>query len=344
MLKKVIVLIIVAAFVITGLIAARGGTSKAAELAAMLPDSDGVVVVDVRRLLDEALPQILSANEPMLSKVNGEVDKIRQKTGLDLRKFNDLAVGMKTRQIDEKTVDFQPVLLARGPSETSAVEEAAKLASDGKMRAEEIAGRTVYVFSAKEIVDRNKPADKNGGSVFEQMMGKVLAGLSDEVALTAYDTNTVALGSLERMRELLGESPRVNSRLLGMIGKNQTAVANFGMIVPEGLSGFLDLEEDELGEGLDSVREMNGSLDVVPGKTNLWIAARTADVKQAETLEIMLQGFQGLLSGILKKQAGEDKKVYGRMLENLSVKRKEAELMLNLEIPQKDLNVIIGKK
>lgn len=344
MVKKIIVFLIVAAFVITGLVAARAGTSASADLAAMLPESDGVIAIDVRRLLDEALPQILSANQPTLDKVNGEVDKIRQKTGLDLRKFDSLAIGLKTKQIDEQQIDFQPVLLARGPSDSVAVAEAAKLASDGQMRTEQIGGRTVYVFSAKEIVDRNRPSGKSGNSVLEQVIDKVLGGLSDEVALTAYDTNTVALGSLGRIEELLGESPRISQRLLVMLERKQSSVANFGMIVPGGLSRYLELEEDDLGEGLDSVREMKGALDVAPGKTTLWIAARTADVKQAETLEIMLQGFQGVLSGILKRQKGEDKKVYGRMLESLSVKRKDAELTLDLVIPQKDLDVIVGKK
>lgn len=317
---------------------------KQDDLAILLPESDGVMVVDVRRLFDEALPQILAANEPMRTKIDAEVDKIKSNTGLDLRRFDRLAIGMKSRQMEGGVLGLQPVMLARGPYDTGSLAEAAKMASKGNLRTEEVAGRTIYIFSAKEIVDRNKPVAGSGNSLFEKIFDKLLAGVTDEIALTAYDSSTVALGSPERVKELTGNSPRVGSSLLTMLGRKQNAVVKFGMIVPDGLSRYLELDDDELGRGLDSVREINGTLDVSPGKASLWFAARTADAEQAENLEIMLQGFQGLFAGILKQQKGADKKVYGRMLENLSVKRTEAELTIDLVIPQKDLDVIVGKK
>ncbi|HUF04720.1 MAG TPA: hypothetical protein VMM38_11170 [Aridibacter sp.] len=344
MRKKLIVFIAAAAILGASFVLAGGSEVKTDDLAALLPQSDGVLVLDVRRLFDEALPQILSANEPLLKKINGEADKIRTRTGLDLKRFDRLAVGLKTKQIDGATLKVEPVLLARGPYNGDSLAEAAKMASKGKFRTEESAGRTVYIFSAKEIVDRNRPADGKSNSLFEKILDKVLNGLSDEVALAAYDSNTVALGSLARVKELLGNSPRIEGRLLEMVGRKQNTVANFGMVVPDGLSRYFELEQDELGESLNSVREVNGTLDVIPGRTMLWIAARTVDSKQAENLEIMLSGFRGLFAGILKQQKGEDKKVYGRMLENLSVDRNETELMVSLEIPQGDLDIIVGKK
>ncbi|QQS39933.1 MAG: hypothetical protein IPM63_11190 [Acidobacteriota bacterium] len=334
-----------AAFVIGASLVFTGGSeARSNELAALLPQSDGVLVLDVRKLFDESLPQILSANEPLLAKINGEANKIKTRTGLDLRQFDVLALGVRTKQVDEKTLNVEPVILARGPYNGNSLAEAAKMASEGKSRTEEFAGRTVYIFSAKEIVDRNRPLGAGSQSVFEKMFDKVLNGLSDEVALAAYDSNTVALGSLGRVKELLGNSPRIENRLLEMLGRKQNAVASFGMVVPDGLSRYFELEEDELGESLNSVREVNGTLDTLPGRTMLSIAARTVDAKQAENLEIMLSGFRGLFAGILKQQKGEDKKVYGRMLENLSVDRNETELTVSLEIPQGDLDIIVGKK
>jgi hypothetical protein len=344
MKKKLLLIFTAAAVVFSAVYVSVNGEAKTDELAVMLPESDGVVVVDVRRLLDYALPQILAANEPMLAKVNGEVDKIKTKTGLDLRRFDRLALGIKSRKISDKEIDLQPVLLARGSADTKTLAEAASLASGGKVRTETISGRTVYIFSAKEVVDRNKPADKTSGNMIDKIMDKVVGGLSQEAALTAYDENTVAIGSLDRIKELLGDSPRIGSSLIAMLNQKQSAIANFGMVLSEGLSGYMELEDDDLGKGLDSLREVYGSLDVVPGKTVLSIAMRSADAAQAEDLEVMLQGFQSVFSVILKKQKGADKQVYGRMLENLSVNRKEDRLTIDLVIPQKDLDVIVGKK
>jgi len=335
-----VLLALVSAYFITG----SRAEAQQDEMVRMLPVSDGVVTVDVRRLLDEALPQILAANEPMLTKVNFEVDKIKSKTGLDLRRFDSLAIGFKTKQVSEKELDLQPVLLARGPAEAASLSEAAKLASDGETRTEKIAGRTVHIFTAQQIVDRNKPAGKDSGSFFDKVIDKLVGSLSGEVALVAFDENTVALGSLTRIRELLGDGPRVSQNILSMISVERDPVGSFAVVVPDGLSRYLELEEDELGEGLDSVREMYGFLDVVPGKAIISVNAKMADPEKAETLEVMLQGFQGVLSSILKRQQGADKKVYGRMLENLDVSRKNDRLQLKLDIPQKDIDVIVGKK
>lgn len=312
------------------------------DLAALLPQSDGVIAVDVRRLFDQALPQVLSANEPMLTKVNSEVDKIRARTGLDLRKFDRLAVGIRTSQLENGALDFQPVMLARGESKTSDLAEAAKLASGGKARTEKVAGRTVYIFSSKDIVDRNvKPAAQKKG-FFDQAIAKLLTGLSDDIALTAFDPNTVAVGSVERVRELLGESPRLDARILGLLDRDQSTMVRFAMTAPDGLSQFLELEDDELGDSLNSVRDMNGYFDVVPGKASLFVAARTADADQAESLQVFLKGLQGL-SGILKSQKGEDKKVYARMLEGLKIGRADTEITISLVVPQSDLDIIVGK-
>ena len=344
MKKKFLLTFSAFALVFTTVFAAAGSRAKTDDLALMLPESDGVVVVDVKRLFDQALPQILSANEPMLLKVNTEVEKIRSKTGLDLRKFDRVAIGFKTVQMEGGKIDFQPLLLARGNADPKSVADSADLASGGTVRTETIAGRTVHIFSAKHIIDKNKPVGKSGGSLLEKMMDKVAGGLSEEAAITAYDENTVALGTVDRVRALLGDSPRIGSELMGLLNQKPNAMANFGFVLPEGMSTFFELEDDDLGQGLDAVRQMNGSLDVVPGKTILSIGARTADQTQAENLEVMLQGFQGVFSMILKKQKGADKQVYGRMLENLAVGRKADLVTIDLEIAQKDLDVIVGKK
>jgi len=344
MKKKLLLLILVSALVLSSVIATVGSGTKSDDLALMLPESDGVVVVDVRRLFEQALPQILSGNQSALTKVNTEVEKIRAKTGLDIRKFERVAIGLKTRKTEDGKMDLQPLLLARGSADANSIKEAAELASKGKFRTETIGGRTVYVFSAKEIIDRNKPGGKARGTFMDQVVDKVAVGFADEVALTAYNENTVALGSLERVKALLGDSPRIGEELVSSLTQMESAVANFSMKLPEGMSNLVPLQDDDLDAGLASIREMNGSLDVVPGKTLLFVSARTADPLQAENLQVMVQGFQAVFSAILKRQQGADKQAYKRLLESLTVNRKDDLVTIDLQIPQKDIDLMIGKK
>src|ERR1041384_375706 len=60
-----------------------------------LPESDSVALIDSRRFFDTALPKILATNQSLLVKITGELDTIQQKTSIDLRKFDEIAVGAK---------------------------------------------------------------------------------------------------------------------------------------------------------------------------------------------------------------------------------------------------------
>src|ERR1043165_6950577 len=53
------------------------------QLLALLPPSDAAVAVDAKRFFGEALPQILTANQPLLTEITGRFDEIKSRTGID---------------------------------------------------------------------------------------------------------------------------------------------------------------------------------------------------------------------------------------------------------------------
>ena len=87
---------------------------RASDLVTLLPASDGVVTLDVKRFFGDALPKLLSNNQPMLAKVTGEIDKFQAKSGIDIRQFDSIAAGVTARNISEKKYDIDPVVIARG--------------------------------------------------------------------------------------------------------------------------------------------------------------------------------------------------------------------------------------
>ena len=332
-------LAILALFMQTGSIA----TSASSDLAFGLPESDGVVSLDSKRLVTEAIPDLLSANPRMLEKFEVEIAKFKSETGLDLKRFDEVVVGLKAREKNSKSTEFDAVVLARGDVDTSSLEEVAKTVSQGKYRTETIAGRTVYVFSGSKMVDDKKP-DQIRGSFFDGMFDKFFGGLSNELALTAIDTNTVALGSVERITATLDGSPRISSEVLSLLDRKPNALASMGMNVPRGMSQFLELEDDELGNNLDSITQIQGSLDILGGVTTLSVAARSSDAEKAENLAFTLKAIQGMFSGLLKNNKAPDKQVYGRMLDSLEVTHSGQQIFVDLSVPKSDIDVIIGKK
>ncbi len=353
MKKKIFALFVACAFVINGIgTAALADTDsnkkvgQASQLVALLPASDGVMTLDMQRLFNDALPQILSGNQPMLGKVLSKIDEIKSQTGIDLRQFQQIAIGVAAKQMTAKEIDFEPVVLARGTFNAGALLALAKVASKGKYREEKIGDKAVYVFTMKEIAGKGKPQNKPAAkdSWFDKAMDRMFANLSRELVVTSYDNTTLAIGSVARIRETLQSKTHINSQLTDLIYRKQNVVMSFGANLPNGLSGFVDLDNDELGKNIDAIRQIYGTLDVADENTNFLVTARTSKPEQAQGLQETLEGLQMVGKALIGGSKSVDKKVYGRMIDNAKFSRNGNEIMLNLQVPQSDINVLIGEK
>jgi hypothetical protein len=163
------------------------------------------------------------------------------------------------------------------------------------------------------------------------------------MALTNYDNNTLVLGSLSRVREMFEAKTRISAEVLALASRKPNAIANFGAILPNGLSQFIDLSDDLLGDSLTGIRQLSGSMDMTSENATISIAARTVDPAQAKNLKDTLNGLQGF-AGVLKGSKKPDQKIYGRMLESVKIGQTGNELTLDLMVPQTDINVLVGEK
>lgn len=356
MKKKIFALFVVCAFVLNGIGTVFAETKpkkkikrQTAQLAALLPASEGALTLNVQRFFSEALPQILAGNQPMLNGILGKIDEIKNKTGIDLRQFEQVAVGVQSKTISATEIVFEPLVLARGSFNAGALLAVAKLASKGKYREEKIGDKTVYVyvFTPKGVVgtdthSTNQPAAKP--SIFDKAIGKMLAGLSRELAVTVYDNNTLAIGSLARMRETFDTKTRISNEVLDLVSRKPNAVVSFGANLPSGLSKFVDLDNDELGKNIDAIRQMSGAMDVSAGNAVVSMTAKTLRADQAQGLQETLEGLQMVGKALLGGSKNADKKVYGRMVENAKISRNGNEVMLDLQISNSDINILIGEK
>lgn len=348
MTKKIIIVIVAFAFVLSAVgmafsdDTAKNSSSQAPQLVAMLPASDGILTVDIQRLFAEALPQILGSNQPKLDKILGEVEKIKNQTGIDLTRFDQVAVGVKSKRVSGNNFEFEPVILARGTYDAGGLVAVAKVASKGKYREEKVGGRTIYIFSMKEIAEQNKPKDKN--SFLDKILDKMFNSLSKEFALASYDSTTLTLGSVARVRETLEGKTRVSAELTELVYRRQNAVMSFGVNMPKGLSSILEMNNAEIDKNVDSIKQIYGALDVDGDNANLSITARTGNKAKAEELESFFQAMAMVGKALIGGTRGADKRVYSRMLENAAISRAEAEVMLDLKVSQSDIDILLGEK
>jgi len=338
-MKFKIFALIALAFALVGSGAVSAQTKAKNQLAALLPASDGVITLDVQRILSESAPQILAGNPQMLAEINAKIDAIRDKTGLDARQFEQIVIGVTMKEVTAREVDLEPVILARGKYNANALIAVAKLAANGKYREEKIGSRAIYIFTGKEIVAQNKPTTKN--SWFDKVIDRIVNSLNKEIAVTSFDGNTLAFGSLARIRETFETKSRVSNEVLSLINRKPNAVMSFGAKLPNGLSQFIDLDNDELGKTLDSIRQVSGAVEVSANNTSVSVAAKTLNAEQAQSLHETLEGLQMLGKAFISGKT-EEKKVYVRLIDNARITRSQAEVSLDLQIPQNDINILLA--
>ena len=354
MIKKISALFVFCAFLLNGIgttFAAHDteqSTGQTAQLAALLPASDGALTFNMRRLVGEALPQVLSSNPLMLGKILGKIDEIKNETGLDLRQFEQIAVGISSKKVFNRETVFEPVVLARGTFNAGALLALAKVAAKAKYREEKIGERTVYVFAPKEIIRQHSKTLPNAAakksSMFEKAIDQMFKGLNGEIAVTAFDSNTLAIGSPTRVRETFNAKTRIGSDVLELINRKPNAIMNFGVKLPDGLSQFINLDDDEIGKNLKAIRQISGAVDVGGGNATVSLAAKTLEAGQAKNLQEFLEGMQIVGKAFIGGSKGADKKVYARMIDNARISGSGNEVMLDLQVPQSDIDILVVGK
>ena len=120
-MKRKLLNLVVIMLAISGLVSetraqtrARNGAPAASNLMASLPESDAVAQVKLKQLLSEAMPQILANNPTKLSEVNAGIDRFKERTGLDPRMFQQIALGVRFNHPAEGITKLQTVALANG--------------------------------------------------------------------------------------------------------------------------------------------------------------------------------------------------------------------------------------
>lgn len=314
--------------------------ANAAQLVALLPATDGVLTMDVKRFFGEALPKLLSGNQPLLAKVVAGIDEMKSKTGIDVRQFETIAAGVTMTKIGPKNYKTDPIMLARGQVNANALIGAAKLGSNGKYREDRVGSRTIYIFQAKEVAKQAKP--KTANSKAAKAAEKAIDKVASEMAVTAYDSNTIAFGSPALVRATVEGQSKVSPEITTLLARREISIINFAGRAPEGMGEFLPLDSDELGKNINSIRFVFGSIDVVGESASLHMTAKTLENAQAQGLFETLEGLRMIGKAVLGSSKTADKQVFSRMVENVKFAANGNEVSMDLAVLQGDIDILVG--
>ena len=310
---------------------ARSAQPAPASLMSSLPESDGVAQIKLNQLLNEAMPRMLAGNPAKLSEVNASIDRFKERTGLDPRMFQQVALGVRFSYPAEGVTKVQTVALANGSFSAAAMVAAGRLASNGKYREEKYQDKTIYIFTLDENL-------------------KVL-GLFDlrigELAAAPLDANILALGDPTGIRSVIDANrsrKRANADLIALASRDPNAVIGFGSNVTEQLIGNLDIGNAPFAADLRTLRQVYGSVGTTANDLQLFIAARAVNAQAAKDLSDNLEGlkqfgvlFAGRLSGakgVLAKSA----------LANMQIQSQANELQIRTTVAQAEIGpLFVGR-
>jgi hypothetical protein len=333
--KKVLGVSIAATLVLVTLALAFNGRSQTrsprpappADTLNYLPASDAVMLIDVRRLLNETMPQILAGDKEKLAQANSEIDKFKSRTGIDPRSFDRVVLGVRYNYPTANTTKLETVAVAHGKFDAKALAAAARIAANGKYREEKYRGATIMVLT---INDQMK------------VLGLWNMRVS-ELAICALDANTLAIGNLPNVRAAIeaGKRGRANGELIALASRDPKAVIGFGANLPRELMANLNVGNDTIAKDANSIRQAYGSIGTTDTDVSLSLVARTDNAEAAKNLSDTVTGLKQLGAILIVRMAPPRKALAQSALDNLKITTRGNELEIRIQVAAANLALVI---
>jgi hypothetical protein len=293
-----------------------------------LPASDAVMLVDIKRVLNDVLPRVLANDPAHLTKINAEIDKFKTNYGLDMRSFERLAVGLRFQSPRAGVTTTDMVAIVSGTFESGALLAAGRMAAKGKYQEEKYRNSVIYIYD-----------------VTEQGKAPSVMGMREtKLAVAALDPHTLVFGEPEGVRSTIGaslERRRVNADLIQLAMRNPNAFVSFGANVPASLTQGKDFGNEEIAKNIASIRQAYGALGLTTGGFDLLAIARTARPEQAKSLGDTLSALKQF-GGMAIAQMPADKRAMAQTaLDSLTITTEGNETSLRLEVAQAAIEEIM---
>jgi hypothetical protein len=331
-----------------------------AQLLSVLPTSDLVLYVDTQRLLNDAIPAFLATKPDLLAKMNASIDKMRLETGIDLRSFDMMVVGVRYGS-SGLTKDVKTVVLTRVHFDSGAIINAgfAAAAKDKNMlqrqSQEEYKGKTLYVVGPSaskattsvsvrmESKNQGTKATRGANSVAAQDEPPPKPIALEKTAVTALDSNTIAGGDIESVRAVIDAEAggqHVDDELVQLATRNASALVGFSGKQPAPgmrLSGQKDNSQAPYTTALEGIQQFYGSLSTSGTDTEAALNLRMQTPEQARVVKEMVDIFKPANSATTNPASPDMFPAFSNLFKSLTVNIEGNEVQMQLKLTQADL-------
>lgn len=313
----------------------------AREALAAFPDSQAVVYVDARRVLNEALPKVVPAE--VLDKLFSDV---KQKSGFDLRSVQFVGVGVRYKEPFSPTTPPDVVGVVKGDINATALMSLLRMAGQGKTTEETYKGRTLTVVNLAQLT--------GGGE------GKPSGSPYPELAVVSPDSNTIIFGIPSYVRAAIDAADggqRLRADLLDLATRNPNNLLSFAGDIPSSLADMLRStgmpQNDEVTRIVRSLKQTALALSMSGEDFGLQSITRTDNADTARGLNGMITIGLGLLRASIEDKAREASENPARAEETRSILNflssikntaTDNELQIEASIPQATVAALVKKE
>lgn len=293
-----------------------------------LPTSDAILLVDVRRLLNETLPRVFASDSAKLAQVNSEIDNFKTRTGIDPRAFDRVVIGTHYTYPAANKTRLETTAIAHGTFDVKALVAAGKIATNGKYREETYRGATIMIFGINDQM---------------RLLGLWNMKVS-ELALCALDAKTLAIGSVPNVRAAIEAGQRgrrENNVLASLASRDPNAVIGFGANVTRGLMANLNVGNDTIAKDANSIRQVYGSIGSGQTDVSLVLVARTDTPDAAKSLGDTVTGLKQLGTIFIARMAPAKRALAQSALDNLKISARGNELEIRTQFAAASLAAVI---
>lgn len=289
------------------------------DIFAFVPKSDGIVVVDVNRVLNETLPKVFAGDSAKLAQINSEIDKFKTQTGIDARTFNRAVIASRYTYPSPNVTKLEPLAIASGTFNSAAVVSSARAAAKGTSREEKYGRTTITILT---INDQLKVFGLWNMSVHD-------------LAIAPLNATTVAVGTPATVRAAIdaGKTPQRDSTdLVTLATRDPQAVLGFAGNVPSSVWTGLNLGTDAIAKDASSIRQAYGSVGTTTTDVSVTIVARTENATAAKNLGDTVTGLKQLAGFAILQMTGEKRALAESALSNFKINVRANELELHTQV------------
>lgn len=292
-----------------------------------LPQSDAIIMIDTKRLLNEALRMVVGSDQAKQVIVNADVEKFKTLTGVDPRSFDGLTVSMRYTYPSEGMTKIVSVAIVRGRFDAKAMTAAMRAAVEGKYREEKFQGLTISVLAINDQIK----------------VGAWNIRLK-ELGVCVLDPNTLAVGSPADVRAAImaGKAgSRGNAALAALASRDPKALMSFGANITRQLLDNLGVGNDAVAKDVGSIKQLYGSISTETNGFACLLVARSGTPAEAAGVSEMVTGLRQLASFFIVRLPPPTRKLAQDALDGMKITTQSNETQIRFPVNAADLTTLI---